>query len=197
MDTGRRTCGSTGVLTGTACRWMRPLSHSAGRSAAPRIAALLRRQRALVADGAQGRGLHCRQRPGHPAGPLGRRRRLFSHFTLAAEISALLIAADLAQSMGQSQPAEFLRQMADTWNDNIERWTYAVNSDLARQVGVEGYYVRIAPPDGDGAASPLQGFVPIKNRARALRCAGGGDRQPGCARSGALRPARAMTIREC
>jgi glucoamylase len=55
--------------------------------------------------------------------------------------------------------------MADTWNENIERWTYAVNSDLARQVGVEGYYVRIAPPDGDGAPSPLQGFVPIKNRA--------------------------------
>ena len=49
----------------------------------------------------------------------------YSPFTLAAEISALLVAADLAQSMGQSQPAEFLRQMADTWNDNIERWTYA------------------------------------------------------------------------
>ncbi len=88
----------------------------------------------------------------------------YSPFTLAAEISALLIAADLAQSMGLPEPAEFLRQNADTWNDNIERWTYAVNSDLARQVGVEGYYVRITPPDGDGAASPLQGFVPIKNR---------------------------------
>jgi len=88
----------------------------------------------------------------------------YSTFTLAAEVSALLVAADLAQSMGQVQPAEFLRQMADTWNDNIERWTYAVNSDLARQIGVEGYYVRISPPDGDGAASPLQGFVPIKNR---------------------------------
>ncbi len=89
----------------------------------------------------------------------------YSPFTLASEVSALLVAADLAQSMGQSQPAEFLRQVADTWNDNIERWTYAVNSDLARQVGVEGYYVRISPPDEDGAASPLQGFVPIKNRA--------------------------------
>ncbi|MGA3090836.1 MAG: glucan 1,4-alpha-glucosidase [Terriglobales bacterium] len=89
----------------------------------------------------------------------------YSPFTLAAEISALLIAADFAQSMGHPRSAEFLRENADTWNDNIERWTYAVNSDLARQLGVEGYYVRIAPPDGDGAASPLQGFVPIKNRA--------------------------------
>ena len=38
------------------------------------------------------------------------------------------------------------------------------DSDLARQLGVEGYYVRIAPPDSDCAASPLEGFVPIKNR---------------------------------
>jgi len=89
----------------------------------------------------------------------------YSPFTLAAEVAALLVAADLAEVMGQPQPAEFLRQMADTWNDNIERWTYAVNSDLARRLGVEGYYVRITPADGDGAASPLQGFVPIKNRA--------------------------------
>jgi len=89
----------------------------------------------------------------------------YSPFTMAAEISALLVAADLAQSMGQAEPAEFLRHMADTWNFNIERRTYAVNTDLAKQAGVEGYYVRIAPPPtGDGAASPLQGFVPIKNR---------------------------------
>jgi glucoamylase len=88
----------------------------------------------------------------------------YSPFTLAAEVSALLVAAEMAQAIGQIQSAEFLRQMADTWNDNIERWTYAVNSDLARQVGVEGHYVRIAPEDGESAASPLQGFVPIKNR---------------------------------
>jgi glucoamylase len=89
----------------------------------------------------------------------------YSPFTLAAEISALLIAADLAEFVGDVGPAEFLRQMADTWNDNIERWTYAVNTDLARQFGVPGYYVRVTPPDGDGdGASPIDGFVPIKNR---------------------------------
>ena len=52
----------------------------------------------------------------------------YSPFTLAAEISALLIAADFAQSLGEMARAEFLRQMADTWNDNIERWTYAMNT---------------------------------------------------------------------
>ncbi len=97
----------------------------------------------------------------------------YSPFTLAAEISALLIAADLAESIGRAQPAEFLRQIADTWNDNIERWTYAVNSDLTARLGlqgnVEGYYVRITPLDDEGAASPLEGFVPIKNRATSPR----------------------------
>lgn len=90
----------------------------------------------------------------------------YSTFTMAAEISALLIAADMAESLGESKATEFLRHMADTWNFNIERRTYAVNTDLARQVGVEGYYVRITPaPSADEASSPLQGFVPIKNRA--------------------------------
>ena len=88
----------------------------------------------------------------------------YSPFTLAAEVASLLAAADIAQAAGEAKPAEFLRQVADAWNDSIERRTYAVNSDLARQVGVEGYYVRITPPDGDGVGSTLQGFVPIKNR---------------------------------
>ena len=58
-----------------------------------------------------------------------------------------------------------MRDAADAWNDNIERWVYATGGDLAQQLGVEGYYVRIAPPDTDrAAASPTQGFVPIKNR---------------------------------
>ncbi len=82
---------------------------------------------------------------------------------MAAEISALLIAADLAQSMGQFRTAEFLRQMADTWNYNIERWTYAVNSDLARQIGVEGYYVRITPPPTETAPlRPCKGLFRLR-----------------------------------
>ncbi len=88
----------------------------------------------------------------------------YSPFTLAVEISALLAAADFADAVGEKKLGGYLRDTADAWNDNIERWTYATDTDLARKVGVEGYYVRIAPPDSDGASSPLQGFVPIKNR---------------------------------
>ena len=88
----------------------------------------------------------------------------YSPFTLSVEISGLLAAADLADAVGHPDIAAHLRETADCWNDNIERWVYARNSDLARQLGVEGYYVRIAPPDSDCAASPLEGFVPIKNR---------------------------------
>jgi glucoamylase len=89
----------------------------------------------------------------------------YSPFTLAAEVSALLAAADIADLTGHHEQAQTMRDTADAWNDNIERWVYATGTDLAQQLGIEGYYVRIAPPATDGnAASPTQGFVPIKNR---------------------------------
>jgi glucoamylase len=89
----------------------------------------------------------------------------YSPFTLAAEISALLAAAEIAELTGHSEQAQYMRGTADAWNDNLERWTYVLGGELAQQLGVEGYYIRIAPPDAsDGAASPTQGFVPIKNR---------------------------------
>jgi len=89
----------------------------------------------------------------------------YSPFTLAVEIAGLLAAADVGDAVGEKEAATHLRETADCWNDNIERWCYAKDSDLAQQIGVEGYYVRIAPPETDCAASPLDGYVPIKNRA--------------------------------
>ena len=88
----------------------------------------------------------------------------YSPFTLAVEIAALLAAAEIAELAGHGDAAATMRDVADAWNDNIERWTYAVGGDLAQQLGVEGYDVRIAPPPTETAASPTQGFVPIKNR---------------------------------
>lgn len=88
----------------------------------------------------------------------------YSPFTLAVEVAGLLAAADVADAVGQGDSASYLRDLADTWNEHIEDWTYSTNGALSRQIGVEGYYVRIAPPVGDCAASPTDGFVPIKNR---------------------------------
>lgn len=88
----------------------------------------------------------------------------YSPFTLAVEIAALLAAAELADLSGEPVMAAYLRETADAWNASIERWTYVTGTDLAQQVGVKGYYVRIAPPEVAEAASPTAGFVPIKNR---------------------------------
>lgn len=88
----------------------------------------------------------------------------YSPFTLAVEIAGLLAAASCAEEVGETGAARYLQQTADAWNENIERWTYVTGTEIARQVGVEGYYVRIAPPEVADAASPAEGFVPIKNR---------------------------------
>ena len=87
-----------------------------------------------------------------------------SPFTIAVEIAALLAAADQAEANGEAAVAGYLRETADTWNEGIERWTYVTGTDLARRVGVSGYYVRIAPPGVAEAASLNEGWVPIKNR---------------------------------
>lgn len=88
----------------------------------------------------------------------------YSPFTLAVTIAALLAAADFAETHDDPAAASYLRETADSWNESIEPWTYVTDTDLSRQVGVAGYYVRIAPPETADAASPSAGFVPIKNR---------------------------------
>ncbi len=88
----------------------------------------------------------------------------YSPFTLAAEIAALLCAADLAKLNREPDAADYLRETADFWNDSVEQWIYVKGTDLAKKAGVDGYYVRIAPPEVSDASSPAGGFVTIKNR---------------------------------
>jgi glucoamylase len=66
-----------------------------------------------------------------------------------------------------AQAANYLRDTADTWNENIERWTYAIGTPLARQCEVDGYYVRITPPRDDGGL-PLDGVISITNHPEKL-----------------------------
>jgi glucoamylase len=88
----------------------------------------------------------------------------YSPYTLAVQVAALLAAADFAEVAGKTAVARYLRETADAWNENIERWTYVTNTSLANHLGIEGYYVRIGCDDTADAASPTDGFVPIKNR---------------------------------
>ncbi|MCX5496798.1 glucan 1,4-alpha-glucosidase [Kaistia dalseonensis] len=88
----------------------------------------------------------------------------YSPFTLAVEIAGLLAAADLLEIAGRTDAALYLRETADSWNDDIEYWTLASGTELAERLGIESYYVRISTADTADAASPLDGFVPVKNR---------------------------------
>jgi glucoamylase len=89
----------------------------------------------------------------------------YSPFTLAVEIAALLVAAELAERCGEPGLGPYLQETADAWNDAIERCIYVEDGDFGRRHGVAGYYIRIAPREEEpAAASPKHGFVPIKNR---------------------------------
>jgi glucoamylase len=88
----------------------------------------------------------------------------YSPFTLAAEIAALLAAADFAEEKGDFGVANYLRETADQWNANVERWTYATGTELAKKVGVDGYYVRISPVNASESDMPTSAFVAVKNR---------------------------------
>ncbi len=88
----------------------------------------------------------------------------YSPFTLAAEIAGLLAAADFAEEKGDYALASYLRETADTWNEAIERWTYVTGTKLANRVGVNGYYVRIAPANPSDTELPASAFVSLRNR---------------------------------
>jgi glucoamylase len=91
----------------------------------------------------------------------------YSPFTLAVEVAALVVAAEYADRAGERDTAQFLRDTADAWNENIERWTYVTDAGIAGFPGVDGYYTRISPPDldaiGDGVETPAD-YVTIRNR---------------------------------
>lgn len=70
----------------------------------------------------------------------------YSPYTMAAEIAALLAAADFAERQGSHDHAEFLRSTADAWNESIDELTYVEDTALAREYAVRGYYVRMTPP---------------------------------------------------
>jgi glucoamylase len=88
----------------------------------------------------------------------------YTPFTLAVQIAALLAAADVAEACDIDGVADFLRDTADAWNEQIEDWIYVADTRLGREVGVPGYYVRIAPEVPGEARAELRGTVEVRNR---------------------------------
>ncbi len=87
----------------------------------------------------------------------------YTPFTVAAEIAALVAAADFADLNHEPGVARHLREIADVWNDSIERWMYMCATDWCHRFKVDGYYVRIAPKQSGGAGPKRQENVRVKN----------------------------------
>ena len=59
-------------------------------------------------------------------------------------------------------PALF-RDTADAWNEQIEDWVYVEDTPLAREAGVAGYYIRIAPESPETQGPDPHGLVQVRN----------------------------------
>ena len=62
-------------------------------------------------------------------------------FTLTLCIAALVAGADLLPPPA----SDWALELADFWNNNIERWTAVTGTALAKRLGVSGYYVLVLP----------------------------------------------------
>ncbi|HEU5053494.1 MAG TPA: glycoside hydrolase family 15 protein [Hanamia sp.] len=84
-------------------------------------------------------------------------------FTLASEVTALLAGAHLAELDGRKEMARYCRETADYWNEQIEKWTYVTDTPLSKEVGVDGYYMRINPTLED-AETVKNNVIYLQNR---------------------------------
>lgn len=85
-------------------------------------------------------------------------------FTLAIAIAALVEGAQFLQ--GRERDCALM--VADYWNSRIEDWTYVRGTKSALQVGVDGYYIRMAPADVSIRQDAFTEPLIIKNRGHLL-----------------------------
>ena len=86
----------------------------------------------------------------------------YTPFTLAAEIAALLAAADIAERVKEPEAARFMRETADVWHNHIDTWLYARDTDWCKEFDVDGYYERTASVS-DSEVSRFQSVIHIRN----------------------------------
>jgi glucoamylase len=76
----------------------------------------------------------------------------FSPATIAAEIAALVCAADIARQNGDPAAAERYLQTADEWQNNLNRWTLTGNGPLSP----DPYYLRITDNGDANSGAQIQ-----------------------------------------
>jgi glucoamylase len=84
--------------------------------------------------------------------------------TLAAEIAALVCAAEMARARNDSSCERLCLRIADLWATNVERWTFTTRGNLLDGHGE--YYVRLEAIDPETLETdfdPNTGFVQINN----------------------------------
>lgn len=83
-------------------------------------------------------------------------------FTLSVCIAALVAGAPFLP-----QPAkEFALMLADFWNARLDSWTTVRGTALAQRLGLDSYYIRVAPPDVLCNPASLRDILEIKNHKR-------------------------------
>jgi glucoamylase len=82
-------------------------------------------------------------------------------FTLAACIAALVSGAEYLAA----DACELALDFADFWNSRLEDWTAVRGTPLARQFGIPGYYVRVAPPQAINDRSAFDRVLSLRNQA--------------------------------
>ena len=81
-------------------------------------------------------------------------------FTLSACIAALVCGASHLAPAAR----DLALAIADYWNASLESWTAVCNTPLAREHGIPGYYVRVAPAEALHDRGALQDRLPIRNQ---------------------------------
>ena len=87
----------------------------------------------------------------------------YTPFTLAVAIAALLAAAEIAEACDIEALPALLRDTADAWNEQIEDWIYVEDTPLAREAGVPGYYIRVAPESPAKGGPDVHGLIQVRN----------------------------------
>jgi glucoamylase len=105
-------------------------------------------------------------------GPSSPQDRWEENAGINAFTHAVCIAALVAGASFLTKPArDFGLALADFWNAFLDVWLSARGTPLSHRLGVDGYYVRVAPPEILSDPECLQRVLEIRNRTRNARVA--------------------------